>query len=139
MPVTGSRPWGIGMSDVTRVLNVIEQGNAKATDELLPLVDEELGLLAAQRLSREAPGQTLQAIALVHEAYVRLVGNASRRWENRGHFFAAAAEAMRRILVGSARRRKSLKGGGRQQRVDLDDADVAQQHEYNVHVEIRAG
>jgi RNA polymerase sigma factor (TIGR02999 family) len=81
------------MSDVTRILNAIERGDAKATDELLPLVYEELRLLAAQKLSHEPPGQTLQATALVHEAYLRLVDDESRSWENRGHFFAAAAEA----------------------------------------------
>ncbi len=91
------------MSDVTRILNAIERGDAKATDELLPLVYEELRLLAAQKLSHEAPGQTLQATALVHEAYVRLVGDGPGGWDNRGHFFAAAAEAMRRILVENAR------------------------------------
>ena len=100
------------MSDVTQILNAIERGDAKATDELLPLVYEELRVLAAQRLSQERPGQTLQATALVHEAYLRLVGDESPNWENRGHFFAAAAEAMRRILVENARRKKSLKRGG---------------------------
>ena len=112
------------MSDVTRILNAIERGDAKATDELLPLVYEELRVLAAQKLGHEAPGQTLQATALVHEAYLRLVGDEPRSWENRGHFFAAAAEAMRRILVDIARRKKSLKGGGSQQRVELDDSIV---------------
>jgi RNA polymerase sigma factor (TIGR02999 family) len=112
------------MSDVTRILNAIERGDVRATDELLPLVYEELRLLAAQKLSREPPGQTLQATALVHEAYLRLVGDEPRSWENRGHFFAAAAEAMRRILVDIARRKKSLKGGGNQQRVELDDSIV---------------
>ncbi len=102
------------MSDVTRILNAIERGDAKATDELLPLVYEELRLLAAQKLSHEPPGQTLQATALVHEAYLRLVGNDYQSWENRGHFFAAAAEAMRRILIENARRKKSLKHGGDQ-------------------------
>jgi RNA polymerase sigma factor (TIGR02999 family) len=97
------------MSDVTRILSAIERGDAKATDELLPLVYEELRLLAAQRLSREPPGQTLQATALVHEVYLRLIGNEPQSWENRGHFFAAAAEAMRRILVENARRKKRLK------------------------------
>jgi len=108
------------MSDVTRILNAIEQGDAKATDELLPLVYEELRLLAAQKLSHEAPGQTLQATALVHEAYLRLVGDEPRGWENRGHFFAAAAEAMRRILIDNARRKKSERGGGGTERVQLD-------------------
>ncbi len=97
------------MSDVTRILNAIERGDAKATDELLPLVYEELRLLAAQKLSHEPPGQTLQATALVHEVYLRLVGNEPQSWQNRGHFFAAAAEAMRRILVENARRKKRLK------------------------------
>jgi RNA polymerase sigma factor (TIGR02999 family) len=100
------------MSDVTRILNAIERGDAQATDELLPLVYEELRVLAAQKLSHEPAGQTLQATALVHEAYLRLVGNESQGWENRGHFFAAVAEAMRRILVENARRKKSLKHGG---------------------------
>ncbi|MBM4029117.1 MAG: sigma-70 family RNA polymerase sigma factor [Planctomycetes bacterium] len=112
------------MSDVTRILNAIERGDAKATDELLPLVYEELRLLAAQRLSHEAPGQTLQATALVHEAYLRLVGDALQSWESRGHFFAAAAEAMRRILVENARRKKSLKRGGDYSRVELLATDL---------------
>jgi RNA polymerase sigma factor (TIGR02999 family) len=115
------------MSDVTRILNAIERGEAKATDELLPLVYEELRLLAAQKLSRETPGQTLQATALVHEAYIRLVGNERRDWDNRGHFFVAAAEAMRRILVDNARRKKRLKRGGDRQRVPLDDAALSMQ------------
>ncbi|MBN1362969.1 MAG: sigma-70 family RNA polymerase sigma factor [Sedimentisphaerales bacterium] len=110
------------MSDVTRILNAIERGDAQATDELLPLVYEELRLLATQRLSRERPGQTLQATALVHEAYLRLVGDEPQSWDSRGHFFAAAAEAMRRILVDNARRKQSLKGGGNQRRVSLDDS-----------------
>ena len=106
------------MSDVTRILNAIERGDAKATDELLPLVYEELRLLAAQKLSHEAPGQTLQATALVHEAYLRLVGEDSPSWKSRGHFFGAAAEAMRRILVDHARQKKSAKRGGDRQRID---------------------
>ena len=113
------------MSDVTRILNAIERGDAKATDELLPLVYEELRLLAAQKLSHEAPGQTLQATALVHEAYLRLVGDEPQSWENRGHFFVAAAEAMRRILVENARRKKRLKRGGDHQRINLDDAALS--------------
>ncbi len=100
------------MSDVTRILNAIEGGDQGATDELLPLVYEELRLLASQKLSHERPGQTLQATALVHEAYIRLVGPESCGWESRGHFFGAAAEAMRRILVDNARRKKALKRGG---------------------------
>jgi RNA polymerase sigma factor (TIGR02999 family) len=110
------------MSDVTRILNAIERGDAKATDELLPLVYEELRLLAAQKLSHEPRGQTLQATALVHEVYIRLVGDEPQSWENRGHFFAAATEAMRRILVERARSKKSAKRGGGNRRVDLNDA-----------------
>lgn len=117
------------MSDVTRILNAIERGETKATDELLPLVYEELRLLAAQKLTREPPGQTLQATALVHEAYVRLVGDPSRSWENRGHFFKAAAEAMRRILVENARRKKRIRHGGGLQRVPLDESVVSETEE----------
>ncbi len=113
------------MSDVTRILNAIERGDAKATDELLPLVYEELRLLAAQKLSHEPAGQTLQATALVHEAYLRLVGDAPQSWNSRGHFFAAAAEAMRRILVENARRKGRQKRGGEYQRVDFCDFGVA--------------
>ena len=110
------------MTDVTRILTAIEQGDERATDELLPLVYEELRVLAAQKLSHERPGQTLQATALVHEAYLRLVGVADQNWQNQSHFFAAAAEAMRRILVDRARHKQSLKGGAGQKRVDLDCA-----------------
>jgi RNA polymerase sigma factor (TIGR02999 family) len=113
------------MSDVTRILNAIERGDAGATEELLPLVYGELRLLAAQKLSREPPGQTLQATALVHEAYLRLAGDAPQDWNSRGHFFAAAAEAMRRILVENARRKQSTKRGGDRHRVGLNDWDVA--------------
>ncbi len=113
------------MSDVTRILNAIERGDAKATDELLPLVYEELRLLAARKLSHEPPGQTLQATALVHEAYLRLVGDEPQSWHSRGHFFAAAAEAMRRILIENARRKRTLKRGGAQERVGLDDLGLA--------------
>ena len=113
------------MTDVTLILNAIEQGDAGATDELLPLVYEELRLLAAQKLSQERPGQTLQATALVHEAYLRLVKAKDQGWNSRGHFFKAAAEAMRRILVENARRKGRLKRGGNHQRVGLDDIDVA--------------
>jgi RNA polymerase sigma factor (TIGR02999 family) len=112
------------MSDVTRILNAIERGDAKATDELLPLVYEELRLLAAQRLAQEKPGQTLQATALVHEAYIRLVGNEPQNWNSRGHFFSAAAEAMRRILVENARRKRSVKYGGNLRRVKLGEAEL---------------
>ena len=109
------------MNDVTRVLSAIEQGDPKATEQLLPLVYDELRKLAAQKLSQEKPGQTLQATALVHEAYLRLVDrDTAQRWESRGHFFAAAAEAMRRILVENARRKAGPKAGGDRQRVDLD-------------------
>ena len=110
------------MTDVTRILNAIERGDARATDDLLPLVYEELRLLAAQKLSQEPPGQTLQATALVHEAYIRLVEAECRNWNSRNHFFMAAAEAMRRILIENARRKKNLKHGGGRQRVDFDDA-----------------
>ncbi len=112
------------MTDVTRILNAIEQGDAQAADKLLPLIYEELRVLAAQKMSQELPGQTLQATALVHEAYIRLVGVENQNWSNRGHFFAAAAEAMRRILIESARRKQRYKHGGGQHRVDLDDADI---------------
>jgi len=108
------------MSDVTRILNAIEQGDVKAADELLPLVYEELRLLAARKMAQELPGQTLQATALVHEAYIRLVGEETQNWRSHGHFFTAAAEAMRRILIDNARRKKSLKYGGDRRRIDLD-------------------
>jgi RNA polymerase sigma factor (TIGR02999 family) len=108
------------MSEVTRILSAIEQGDPSAAEQLLPLVYDELRKLAAQRLAQEKPGQTLQATALVHEAYLRLVGD--QPFENRAHFFAAAAEAMRRILVEKARRKKRLRhGGGRQQQPLQDD------------------
>jgi len=113
------------MTDVTRILNAIERGDPRAGDDLLPLVYEELRLLATQRLSQELPGQTLQATALVHEAYIRLVEAECRNWSSRNHFFMAAAEAMRRILIENARRKKNLKRGGDHQRVDLDDASAA--------------
>lgn len=100
------------MTDVTRILNAIEQGDIKATDQLLPLVYEELRLIAAQKLSQEKPGQTLQATALVHEAYIRLVKGCDQDWQSRGHFFSAAAEAMRRILIENARRKKGPRHGG---------------------------
>ncbi|MHC4166328.1 MAG: ECF-type sigma factor [Planctomycetota bacterium] len=109
------------MSDVTRILEAIEKGDVKAADELLPLVYEELRRLAARKMSQEAPGQTLQPTALVHEAYMRLVGSQSRDWKSRTHFVAAAAEAMRRILIDTARRKKSLKLGGDRRRIDLGD------------------
>lgn len=110
------------MSDVTRILNAIEGGGVCATDELLPLVYEELRLLAAQKLSREKPGQTLQATALVHEAYMRLVGSEGLAWDSRGHFFSAAAEAMRRILIDRARRKKGPRHGGNYVQVMLNES-----------------
>ena len=112
------------MTDVTQILNAIERGDTRAADQLLPLVYEELRLLAARKLSQERPGQTLQATALVHEAYIRLGGSETQNGSDRGHFFAAAAEAMRRILVERARRKQSLKRGGGRRRVSLDDSDI---------------
>jgi RNA polymerase sigma factor (TIGR02999 family) len=109
------------MSEVTRILSAAEQGDPHATEQLLPLVYEELRKLAAQKLAQEKPGQTLQATALVHEAYLRLVDvEQAQHWDSRGHFFAAAAEAMRRILLNRARDKQCLKRGGHRQRVDLD-------------------
>ena len=119
------------MSDVTRILGAIEEGDPQASEQLLPLVYDELRKLAAQRLSQEKPGQTLQATALVHEAYLRLVpsGDASTSrdnyWKSRGQFFAAAAEAMRRILIDNARRKQSKKRGGDRVRMDLDEFEAA--------------
>jgi RNA polymerase sigma factor (TIGR02999 family) len=114
------------MNEVTRVLSAIKEGDPHAAEQLLPLVYQELRQLATQKLAQERPGQTLQPTALVHEAYLRLVGaGQEQRWDHRGHFFAAAAEAMRRILVENARRKKRLKHGGRRQRVPLDGAVAA--------------
>jgi RNA polymerase sigma factor (TIGR02999 family) len=113
------------MNEVTQILSAIEQGDHRAAEQLLPLVYDELRRLAAQKLAREKPGQTLQATALVHEAYLRLVdAEKAQHWNSRGHFFAACAEAMRRILVESARRKRSPKHGGGRQRIDLADADA---------------
>jgi RNA polymerase sigma factor (TIGR02999 family) len=112
------------MSDVTRILAAIEKGDARAADELLPLVYQELRRLAAQKMSREPPGQTLQATALVHEAYIKLVGLQEQNWSGRTHFFTAAAEAMRRILIDNARRKQRFKHGGGQQKIDLNDAEI---------------
>src|SRR6516165_2222679 len=110
------------MNDVTRILSAIDRGDPQAAEQLLPLVYEELRKLAAARLAQEKPGQTLQATALVHEAYLRLVGaEIHQQWDSRGHFFAAAAEAMRRILVEQARRKQGPKAGGRLHRVPLDE------------------
>lgn len=114
------------MSEATRILHAIEQGDPHAAEQLLPLVYEELRKLAAAKLAHEKPGQTLQATALVHEAYVRLVDrSAQQRWGGSRHFFAAAAEAMRRILIERARRKRSLKGGGDHQRVELDAIEAS--------------
>jgi RNA polymerase sigma factor (TIGR02999 family) len=113
------------MAEVTQILNAIREGQPQAAEELLPLVYDELRRLAAVRIACERPGQTLQATALVHEAYLRLVGDEPRtQWEHRGHFFAVAAEAMRRILVENARRKRRLRHGGEYQRVELAEADV---------------
>jgi RNA polymerase sigma factor (TIGR02999 family) len=114
------------MSEVTRILSAIEHGDPSAAEQLLPLVYDELRKLAAQKLIREKPGQTLQATALVHEAYLRLVNvHQPRQWAGRGHFFAAAAEAMRRILIEQARRKGSAKAGGKLQRADLSEIEPA--------------
>ena len=114
------------MSDVTHILSAIEQGDPHAAEQLLPLVYEELRRLAAQKLGQERPGQTLQATALVHEAYLRLVdSDQAQHWNSRGHFFAAAAEAMRRILVEQARHRTALKRGGQAQREPVNPAAIA--------------
>jgi RNA polymerase sigma factor (TIGR02999 family) len=114
------------LSDVTRILESIEQGDPKAADELLPLVYGELRKLAASRMAQEAPNQTLQPTALVHEAWLRLVGRDNPKFANRAHFFAAAAEAIRRILIDKARRKRALRHGGPgQQRVELDAVEIA--------------
>jgi RNA polymerase sigma factor (TIGR02999 family) len=113
------------VDDVTRILDRVEQGDPKAAQDLLPLVYDELRKLATARMAQERPGQTLQPTALVHEAWLRLVGHESAHFEGRGHFFAAAAEAMRRILIDRARQQISLKRGARGERVNLDELDVA--------------
>ncbi len=116
------------MDPISEVLEAIQRGDPQAADRLLPLVYDQLRLLAAQRLAHEKPGQTLQATALVHEAYLRLIGaDTERHWDHRGHFFAAAAEAMRRILVESARRKRRLRHGGGRQRLPLDELDLAEE------------
>ena len=112
------------MTDLTCILSAIEQGDPKAPEQLLPLVYDELRKLAAQRLAHESPGQTLQATALVHEAYLRLIGSETPSWSSRGHFFAAAAEAMRRILIENARRKLTEKHGGGLNRIELDGLDL---------------
>src|SRR6266567_5429864 len=114
------------MSEVTRILSAIEKGDPSAPEQLLPVVYDALRKLAAQKMAQEASGQTLEATALVHEAYLRLVDvDKAQHWNSRGHFFAAAAEAMRRILVEGARRRHSLKRGGDRSRQDLDEIQLA--------------
>jgi RNA polymerase sigma factor (TIGR02999 family) len=113
------------MSEFTRVLDQVHQGNEKAADQLLPLVYEELRKLAAHKMASEAPGQTLQPTALVHEAWLRLTGDEPKSWDNRGHFFAAAAEAMRRILIERARAKSRLRRGGRAEHVPLEHVTVA--------------
>ncbi len=113
------------VSDVTRILDRVQQGEAEAAEELLPLVYEELRKLAGAKMANEAPGQTLQPTALVHEAWLKLVGTGHQHWNNRGHFFAAAAEAMRRILIDRARKRRRERHGHGLKRVDLDQVDVA--------------
>jgi RNA polymerase sigma factor (TIGR02999 family) len=113
------------MSEITQVLQAVRRGNSVASEELLPLVYDELRQLAAARMAQEATGQTLQATALVHEAWLRMVGDGDRTWQNRAHFFGAAAEAMRRILVENARRKSRLKRGGGQIRLDIDGLDLA--------------
>ena len=122
-----------GMADVTQLLNAIERGDPRAAAELLPLVYDELRKLAAARMAEEAPDHTLQPTALVHEAYLRLVaGHHPRDWNGRGHFFAAAAEAMRRILVDAARKKCSLKRGGDRDRIELDQLEVSSQQRPDV-------
>src|SRR4051794_9783422 len=126
-PCSGLRATGGSpMSEVTRMLSAIEQGDPSAAEQLLPLVYDELRQLAAERMAQEKPGQTLQATALVHEAYLRLVDvERAQHWNSRGHFFAAAAEAMRRILVDNARHKQSKKRGGDHVRLDLDQFAAA--------------
>src|SRR5216684_5407428 len=131
IPLDFSSVWVPLMNEVTRVLSAIEQGDPHAAEQLLPLVYQELRKLAAQKLTQEKPGHTLQATALVHEAYLRLVasGDASapreQHWNSRGHFFAAAAEAMRRILIDQARRKKSRKRGGSLERHPIEEVEIA--------------
>jgi RNA polymerase sigma factor (TIGR02999 family) len=113
------------VSHVTQILNSIKVGDARAADELLPLVYQELRKLAASKMANESPNQTLQPTALVHEAWLRLTGNENVKWDGRAHFFGAAAEAMRRILIDNARRKKAVRHGGDQQRVDIADLEIA--------------
>ena len=120
------------MADVTRILNAIERGDPKAAEELLPLVYDELRHLATQKMSQEPPGQTLQATALVHEAYIRLVEAKDQNWNSRNHFFMAAAEAMRRILIENARRKKSLKRGGDKKRIEFEESTLIYDQKINI-------
>jgi RNA polymerase sigma factor (TIGR02999 family) len=113
------------MNDVTHMLEAVGQGNPKAAEELLPLVYEELRRLAASKMAQQPPGQTLQATALVHEAWLRLTDSSRQNWENRRHFFSTAAEAMRHILIDRARKRQTQRHGGGQQRVDIDEIELA--------------
>jgi RNA polymerase sigma factor (TIGR02999 family) len=113
------------LSDVTKILVAIQQGDPKAADELLPLVYEELRKLAASKMANESPNQTLQPTALVHEAWLRLAGNENMKWDGRAHFFGAAAEAMRRILIDNVRHKKAVRHGGDQKRVDISDLEIA--------------
>jgi RNA polymerase sigma factor (TIGR02999 family) len=125
IPPRFSSVWVPPMSEVTRILSGLEQGDPTAADQLLPLVYDELRKLAAQKMAQEAPGQTLQPTALVHEAYLRLLGKGEERhWDSRGHFFAAAAEAMQRILVEQARRRNAAKRGGQVGREELHESAI---------------
>jgi len=117
------------MSEVTRILDSIDQGDTKAAEQLLPLVYEELRRLATHKMAHEPPGQTLQATALVHEAYLKLVGSQRQEWNNRAHFFSAAAEAMRRILVDNARRKRNVKHGGDLERIDFSSITAAVEHD----------
>jgi RNA polymerase sigma factor (TIGR02999 family) len=118
--------WRDSMSEITQVLQAVGRGEGQASEELLPLVYDELRRLAAARMANEAAGQTLQPTALVHEAWLRLVGDGDRTWQNRAHFFGAAAEAMRRILIENARRKSRLKRGGGQARLDIEELELAQ-------------
>src|SRR6266496_1341484 len=113
------------MSEVTHILNALERGDPKAAEELLPLVYQELRKLAAHKMAQEAPGHTLQPTALVHEAWLRLVAADQQSWQNRAHFFAAAAEGMRRVLIDRARRKRAARHGGGRELIELDEAEIA--------------
>jgi len=129
MPDSGSNPMSAGSEEITQILDAAEAGDTLAAERLLPLLYTELRRLAAARMAQEPPGQTLQPTALVHEAWLRLVGEGNQRWNSRGHFFAAAAEAMRRILVENARRKRALRYGGGHERVALTSVDPAAEPE----------